>query len=130
MQIRTKIISSLEKVFLDSRMEDFKPLSFIRMMKNQRLSVQLVHTIEGDDAPLRIMPQIKLSGALADCARMRTVEVVPVAMPVSVYDDNYLRVSRLAPAPPLRRRYLCHEGSAPCRLGGIYARGQPACGDV
>ncbi|MBE6558745.1 MAG: DUF4091 domain-containing protein [Ruminococcaceae bacterium] len=93
MQIRTKIISSLEKVFLDSSIDQFKPLTFIRMMKNQRLSVQLAHTIEGDDAPIRIMPQLKINGALSDYARVRTVELVPVAMPVSVYDDNYLRTT-------------------------------------
>ena len=93
MPICTKIISSLEKVFLDSHIDDFKPFSFVRMMKNQRLSVQLVHTLEGDDAPLRIMPQLRIRGALADYARARTVELVPVAMPVSVYDDNYLRTT-------------------------------------
>ncbi len=92
MQIRTKIISSLEKVFLDNSIEDFKSLSFIRMMKNQRLSVQLVHTIDGDDAPLRIVPQLKINGVLADYARVRTVELVPVAYPIdpAIQDDNYL----------------------------------------
>ena len=38
---KTKLVSSLEKPFLNSRIEDYKPLSFIRMMKNQRLSFQL-----------------------------------------------------------------------------------------
>ena len=92
MQIRTKIISSLEKVFLDSSIDQFKPLTFIRMMKNQRLSVQLAHTVDGDDAPLRIVPQLKINGALADYARARTVELVPVAYPIdpAIPDDNYL----------------------------------------
>ncbi|MBE6586577.1 MAG: DUF4091 domain-containing protein, partial [Ruminococcaceae bacterium] len=92
MQIRTKIISSLEKVFLDNSIDQFKSLTFTRMMKNQRLSLQLAHTIEGEDAPLRIMPQLKISGALAAYARVRTVELVPVAYPVdpAIPDDNYL----------------------------------------
>ena len=89
----SKIISSLEKVFLDNRMEDFAPLDSIRMMKNQRLSVQLIHTVTGDGAPLRAMLSLKISGALADFARARTVELVPVTFPVSIYDDNYVRTT-------------------------------------
>lgn len=90
---QSKIISSLEKVFLDNQMDDFAPLGSIRMLKNQRLSVQLVHTVSGEDAPLRAMLGLKISGGLAGCVRARTVELVPVTLPVSLYDDNYLRTT-------------------------------------
>ena len=36
-----KLVSSLEKPFLHSRIEDYRPLPFIRMMKHQRLAFQL-----------------------------------------------------------------------------------------
>ncbi len=88
-----KIISSLEKVFIDQKMEDFAPLTHIRMLKNQRLSVQLIHTVTGEDTPLRAMLSLKTTGELASCVQARTVELVPVTFPVSIYDDNYLRTT-------------------------------------
>ncbi len=90
----SKIVSSLEKPFLHSKIEDFAPLSSIHMLKNQRLSVQFFHTSTGEDAPLRAMLALKLEGALAPYAAARTVELVPVAYPIdpalAAADGNYL----------------------------------------
>ncbi len=87
-----KLVSSLEKPFLQSNIADFEAVSFIRMMKNQRLSLQLFHTVTGEDAPLRALLSLRIEGALADYATARTVELVPVAYPVdpALPDDNYL----------------------------------------
>ncbi len=88
-----KLVSSLEKPFLHSKISDFEALPFIRMMKNQRLSVQLLHTATGPDAPpFRAMAALRLDGPLAAHATARTVELVPVAFPIydSIPDDNYL----------------------------------------
>ncbi len=87
-----KLVSSLEKAFIHSNIADFEAVPFIRMMKNQRLSLQLFHTVTGEDAPLRAMLALRIEGALADCATARTVELVPVAYPVdpALPDDNYL----------------------------------------
>lgn len=90
---QAKIISSLEKCFIDNKIHEFKELRFIRMMKNQRLSFQFIHTSTGDDAPLRAMLQLRITGELSRYARARTVESVPVTFPVSLYDDNYLRIT-------------------------------------
>ena len=89
---KTKLVSSLEKPFLNSRIEDYRPLSFIRMMKNQRLSFQLLHTSAGYDAPLRAMVALKIDGVPAEFVTARTVELVPVAYPIypEIQDDNYL----------------------------------------
>ena len=89
---KTKLVSSLEKPFLNSRIEDYKPLSFIRMMKNQRLSFQLLHTAVGYDAPLRAMLTLRIEGVPAEYVTARTVELVPVAYPIypEIRDDNYL----------------------------------------
>ena len=89
---KTKLVSSLEKPFLNSRIEDYKPLSFIRMMKNQRLSFQLLHTSVGYDAPLRAMLTLQIEGIPAAYVTARTVELVPVAYPIypEIHDDNYI----------------------------------------
>ena len=79
---KTKLVSSLEKPFLNSRIEDYRPLTFIRMMKNQRLSFQLLHTLVGYDAPYRAMLKLKIEGVPAEHITARTVELVPVAYPI------------------------------------------------
>ena len=88
---QTKLVSSLEKAFLHSHIEDYAPLTFIRMMKNQRLSFQLLHTADGD-SPLRTMLTLEIEGLPAEYTSARTVELVPVAYPIdpAIPDDNYL----------------------------------------
>lgn len=92
-----KIVSSLEKCFLDQKIGDFEALPFIRMMKNQRLSVQFLYTSTGEDVPLRAMLALKIEGGLAACAQARTVEMEPVYLSVDpavlAVDDNYLRTA-------------------------------------
>ena len=89
---KTKLVSSLEKPFLNSRIEDYRPFTFTRMMKNQRLSFQLLHTLAGYDAPYRAMVSLKIEGIPAEYVSARTVELVPVAYPIypEIRDDNYL----------------------------------------
>ena len=89
---KTKLVSSLEKPFLNSRIEDYRPFTFTRMMKNQRLSFQLLHTLAGYDAPYRAMVSLKIEGIPAEYVTARTVELVPVAYPIypEIHDDNYL----------------------------------------
>ena len=90
--LKTKLVSSLEKPFLHSRIEDYRPLSHIRMMKNQRLSFQLLHTLEGYDTPLRAMLRLEIEGLPEAYVTARTVELVPVAYPIypEIEDNNYL----------------------------------------
>lgn len=90
--IRTKLVSSLEKPFLHQSIDDFAPLSFIRMMKNQRLSFQLFHTATPDEPSHRAMLTLKIEGLPSEYVTARTVELVPVSHPVdsNIPDDNYL----------------------------------------
>lgn len=94
---QVKLISSLEKCFTDQSISDFSSLPFIRMMKNQRLSVQFLYTATGDDAPLRSMFKLRLEGDLTPCAQARTVELEPVSLAVDpqvlTVDSNYLRTT-------------------------------------
>ncbi len=89
---QTKLVSSLEKPFLHDSIDTFAALTSIRMMKNQRLSLQLLHTSCGNDAPLRAMLGLRIEGDLAPYTTARTVELVPVAYPVDpcIPDDNYV----------------------------------------
>ena len=90
--IRTKLVSSLEKPFLRDSIEKFTPLSFIRMMKNQRLSFQLLHTATAEEPGLRAMLKLVVEGLPEAFVTARTVELVPVSYPVDPHipDDNYL----------------------------------------
>lgn len=108
---QAKLVSSLEKPFLHSRIENYKPLTFIRMMKNQRLSFQLLHTSVGYDAPIRAMLRLQIDGLPAAHVTARTVELVPVALPVdpAIADDNYLST-----APGLYPDWL-----QPLHYGGV-----------
>lgn len=91
--IQTKLVSSVEKCFLDDRIASFSALTEIAMLKNERLSVQLLHTADAETADLRTLCRLTIGGTLAPYAYARTVEQVPVLMPVfpSNSDDNYLR---------------------------------------
>ena len=92
--VKTKIISSLDKVFLDDRINKFRSVSKISMLKNQRLSLQLAFTHnEIDRQGSRIWATPTISGALAEYATIRTVALIPSAMPIyqERHDTNYLR---------------------------------------
>ncbi len=55
MMIRTRIVSSLEKFFLEDRIDRFAPLERISALRRERLSFQLLHALErggdGDTVP-------------------------------------------------------------------------------
>ena len=94
--IKTKIVSSLEKVFLDQNIDEFSSLERISVLKGERLSVQLIYTYSAENSPhlqeaLRIEPVI--SGGLAECVSLRRVFHVPVSKTLnnSGSDDNYIR---------------------------------------
>ena len=91
--IHAKIVSSLEKCFLDSNIEDFKALTRISMLKNERLSVQFLYTADENEAQHTRM-KIQVKGAPALHCTVRTVESVPVkyAAPIPA-GDNYLRTT-------------------------------------
>ena len=94
--LNVKIISSLEKVFYDQRIEDFKALDRISALGGERLSLQLIYAFSDDDlhrTPLYHTPV--LSGALAEFATVRNVRHLPVMKydgdASSPYVSDYLR---------------------------------------
>ena len=97
---QVKIVSSLEKAFLDSDIRTFEPLTSIRMMKNQRLSFQLFFTLDAKDDPYRTMPALTVEGAFSACTTVRTVELEPVVYPApaEVLAPDALRWCRIGSA--------------------------------
>ncbi|MBE6588996.1 MAG: DUF4091 domain-containing protein [Ruminococcaceae bacterium] len=92
--ITTKIVSSLEKCFLDSHIEDFEAFNSFSMLKNERLSLQLLYYADLEEPNHDARMKVILGGALAPYATARTVGLVPVTLPYytpTAPDDNYLR---------------------------------------
>ena len=96
--IRSKIVSSLEKAFLDQKLEDFEALEYISALRGERLSIQLLHIYETAESPATWDPRrlpIVPEGELAPYVTIRRVFNVPVMKPTHFlgYDDNYLRTT-------------------------------------
>ena len=91
--ITTKIVSSLEKCFLDSNIEEFDSFSSFSMLKNERLSIQLLYAADLEEERFTTRLKVSFGGDLARYVTARTVGLVPVTMPCygPAPDDNYLR---------------------------------------
>ena len=95
--LNTKIISSLEKVFIDDSIDNYTALEKISALRGERLSLQLIYAYDADDrhrSPAYHEPV--LCGALAEYATVREVK----QLPLTKYDgdstnpnlDDYLRL--------------------------------------
>ncbi len=92
-EVRAKIISSLEKCFLDEKLDSKLEIKELSMLRNERLSFQLAYEAVSD---LRVPARkwtLDVEGPLADKIKVSRVEQVPVTL-TSWYwtvDDDYLR---------------------------------------
>ena len=94
--IKTKLVSSLEKAFVDDKIENFEPISRISVLRGERLSCQLLHTQTAENFVWMFYAPLSFSGSLAEYATARDVCNLPVTHPVNLpdlYDDNYLRTT-------------------------------------
>ena len=92
--LKTKIVSSQQKAFIDDKIDSFPTLTKISVLRGERLSIQLLYVDEGEEyMPKRPYCTLMLSGKLAEGATVRDVRYVPVERPVhpDSYDSNYLR---------------------------------------
>ena len=88
--LKTKIISSLEKAFVNGDIDSFDTLERISILKNERLSFQLVFLNDGENA-VTLRPVLGFSGKLADFATVRQIMNVPSLCPYTgSHDDNFL----------------------------------------
>lgn len=94
--IKTKIISSLEKVFTDQRIEDFDTLEYISALRGERIRMQLLVAYENEyDEPKRRRLIPKFSGSLSECVTLYKVSELPVSYPAEKFfcDEQYLRTT-------------------------------------
>ena len=97
--LKTKIVSSLAKVFTDSVIEELAPLGRISLLKGERVSFQLVlqYVKESTDGKFteRKLYTPEVSGRLAKYVTLREVRNVGVEMPTlpDLADDNYERLT-------------------------------------
>ena len=94
--IKTKIISSLEKVFIDRTIETYPELTHLSALRGERINFQIATTYVTKGSPMPyIAPKYtpKLSGELAKYADLRQVMYVPVNFTTHMlgFDDNYLK---------------------------------------
>ena len=89
-----KILSGLEKCFIDEKAEDKKALESISMLSNERLSFQLVYSAETQNyRRCAFKCNLEMESPIKDYIKLESVEQVSVKMPVykDQNDDNYLR---------------------------------------
>ncbi len=92
--IKTKIVSSLEKSFIDAKIDSYKTLGWISALLGERLSIQLLYTYEEDEGRFsRLEVRPELSGKLAKYARLHNVAYIPVINPgpYDSTDSNYIK---------------------------------------
>ena len=96
---KTKIVSSLEKAFLDEKIDKFERLEKISALRGEKISIQLLYTYELDEERIELaFCEPKLTGPLAKYATLRNVVSVPVVKPVrgaydEEFDGGYLRTT-------------------------------------
>lgn len=89
-----KIISGLEKCFIDQSIDSKKDLNGISMLANERLSFQLAYSADTElYRRCSFKCRLELESPLKEYIKLETVEQVAVKMPVykDQNDDNYLR---------------------------------------
>ena len=94
--IKTKIISSLEKVFIDESIDSYPELNRFSALRGERINFQIATTYVTKGSPMPyVAPKFvpKLSGELAKYAELRQVMYVPVTFTNHMlgFDDNYLK---------------------------------------
>lgn len=81
--LKTKIVSSLEKAFLDQSIEEFASISSLSVLKGERFSLQCLYfrpcNTEEPPQLVRAIPEV--TGPLAPFVKFHRVRSVPVAKP-------------------------------------------------
>ena len=87
-----RIISSLEKCFLDDDIKSKHDISEISLLKNGKISFQLAYTTK-DSIGGTVFMTVSPEGDLKDYLKIQRVMNVPCVFPVYTNrcDDNYLR---------------------------------------
>lgn len=96
MQLLTKLISSLEKCFMDDSMESKTEFRRASILRNERFAFQAAYTDTDPSNHSYIPGSIRIDSPLADAVSVFFVAQVPAAMPVYRDEkslDGYLRTA-------------------------------------
>ena len=93
--LKAKIISSLDKVFLDSEYAAFAQVKGMTVFENQRISLQILVCDFDSNVPHRRFAPLSCSGIAPEAVTFRMVDLVPSWMPVypGRYDEGYVRTA-------------------------------------
>lgn len=118
-KIQMRILSSLERCYLDERIENKAPKNSFLMFQNETLSFQVAYTNE-EIEKIAYLP-VKLSGELAPYATAREVVSLPVAFPMArVFDDGKYERTEPGLYPDLLRP-IHYNGKIPVPEGQLHA---------
>ncbi|MBO5700804.1 MAG: DUF4091 domain-containing protein [Clostridia bacterium] len=115
--LRAILIPSLEKVFLDTKIDTLEPLRSANAYRNSTFSFQIAMTETACDAAHRRFVGISLDGIEQSAVSLRTVELIPSYMPAypTRYDTAYVRTE--PGLYPDLLQPLQMEGRVPCVMG-------------
>ena len=99
--LKTKIVSGLEKPFLDDSIDNYEAISRISALRGERLTLEVLYTFIPDEDVLfrtgavKDRFEVKLSGTLATHATLGQIKSVAVYKPrlKGVEDDGFLRTA-------------------------------------
>lgn len=92
--LKTRLLSSLEKVFPDDCIEDKNSYNEASMLRNERYSFQVVYIETGEEFLSKRMGYYEIKSDIKSSILVRGVELVPSQMPAySSYDKHYLRTA-------------------------------------
>jgi len=100
--LNIKIVSGLEKPFLDEKIESYDSLDYISALRGERLTLQILYSYIPDENDsicindvLKDRFEVKLSGRLAKYARLHQIKSVPVYKPTlrTLNDEGLLRTT-------------------------------------
>ena len=95
--IKTKIVSALEKAFVDEKIESYPALERLSALAGERISFQLLYYLKYSRHPLKNLYEVYepvFEGELAKYVTVRNVNHVPVIKTYSrSYDRSYLRTT-------------------------------------
>ena len=94
--LKTKIVSSQEKIFVDDKLSSFAPVTTLTALGGEVVNFQLIYVDEGEPyLPVRPICNLSVSGDLAEYVTVRDVRSVPVDRPTlpGITDSNYLRTT-------------------------------------
>ena len=117
MSINSKIVSSLEKCFLDNAVDDFCALTSEKIFKNQKYSFQFIY-----EAPknANLTAKLRVESDINEYITIKEVVNIPSDMPVYSHSDEFVLRRDTGLYPDLIRP-LKYNGVARCPHGCLKA---------